>query len=64
MIALNIFSKINDKYPNYIELFASHSTVVCVANLGPDEPENYPDNYALDEICLVTDLETKINHIE
>ena len=41
-----------------------HSTAVCSANLGSNEPGRYLDNYIVDERCPVTDMETKIGYIE
>ena len=37
---------------------------VCGANLGPDEPINYPDEYIIDENFPVFEVETNMSHTE
>ncbi|CAF1376818.1 unnamed protein product [Rotaria sordida] len=56
--------KINNQFPNYIESFTNDSIVSCGANLGPDEPHNYSDDYIIDDHCPVIDVTTNTTNIE
>ncbi|CAM4846542.1 unnamed protein product [Rotaria magnacalcarata] len=55
--------KIDNKYPNYIDSFENDSVGTCGTNLGPDEPQNYPEEYSVDEKYPVTDIKTNNTQI-
>ncbi|CAF1401681.1 unnamed protein product [Rotaria magnacalcarata] len=62
-IFLNLIRKIDNKYPNYIDSFENDSMGTCGTNLGPDEPQNYPEEYSVDEKYPVTDIKTNNTQI-
>jgi hypothetical protein len=56
--------KVNGHHPKMIPTFSIDQVAYCGENLGPNEPQNYPAKYILDDHFPVVNIETNVTTSE